>query len=98
MTFFKELEGDAAVLSIGGVFKQAPLFTLDGHLFAQAAGGFVRLAADGSTSKAKMRIVKLVTDAKLYRDPHGRLTVENGPKTKPLPEEKRQLLIGMAAA
>lgn len=94
MSYFKEIEGDVAILSIGGVFKQASLYTLDGYLFAQAAGGFVRLAADGSTSKSKMRIIKLVTDRALYQDALGRLTVEHNDNTKPIIEDKRLLLIG----
>ncbi|MBO6507320.1 MAG: hypothetical protein JJ979_02350 [Roseibium sp.] len=93
MSYFKEVEGDVAILAIGGVFKQCSLYTLDGYLFAQAAGGFVRLAADGSTSKSKMRIIKLVTDCDLYQDALGRLTVEQNDNTKPLVEDKRQLLI-----
>ena len=95
MSYFKPVEGDAAILSIGGVFKQADLYTLDGYLFAQAAGGFVRLAADGSTSKPKMRIIKLVTDRDLFQDALGRLTVVHNDNTKPLVENRRQqLLIG----
>ena len=94
MTYFQPIEGDAAILSIRGVYKQAKLYTMDGHLFAEASGGFVRLAADGSTSKEHMRIVKLVTDIELFKDPLGRLSVFRGSKNKPLIADDRQKLLG----
>ena len=97
MSYFKEVEGDVAILSIGGVFKQVPLYTLDGHLFAKAAGGFVRLNETGSTSKDRLRIVKLVTELDLYRDTHGRLTTVRGPKTRPIGQDNAAKLIAPPA-
>lgn len=93
MSYFKEIEGDCAILVSGGVYKQAPLFTMDGHLFAQTAGGYVRLARDGSTSKPKTRIQKLITDMPLYQDGLGRLTVQDGPRCKPLAAEHTRALL-----
>lgn len=52
MSFFKKVEGDAAILSSNGVFKQVDLYTRDGYVFAAYAGGFIRIMSDGSTSKA----------------------------------------------
>jgi hypothetical protein len=77
MTYLKELEGEQAILQEGGVFKPSPLYTRDGQLFAKAAGGFVRLAADGSTSKVsgRLRFTTLVMSSPLYRNPMGRLAV-----------------------
>ena len=34
MSFFKKVEGDAAVLVANGVFKQVDLYTRDGYVFA----------------------------------------------------------------
>lgn len=56
MSFFKEVEGEAAVLVIGGVYSQVPLYTRDGYLYAKYGSGFVRLMADGATTKAKLRL------------------------------------------
>lgn len=75
---FKALEGETAIIAVGGVFKQCDLFTWDGKLFAKTAGGFVRLKADGSTSKDKMRLEHLEYDGPLYRDRFGRLCVDEG--------------------
>lgn len=94
MTYFKELDtGDMAIIVSGGVFKQCKLFTMDGNLFAQDGSGFVRIAADGSTSKASVRIHKLVTDTPLFRDKLGRLSLEKT-GNKALTNDHQQKLIG----
>ena len=98
MSYFQEIEGDVAILTSGGVFKQAPLYVMDGNLFAKASGGFVRINATGGTSKPKLSVVKLVTDLKLFKDTHGRLTTQSGPKTKPLADEQVQKLIAPPSA
>lgn len=51
MSFFLPLEGDAAVLIDRGLYRQVPLATRDGYLYAKLAGGYVRLMADGSTTR-----------------------------------------------
>lgn len=70
---FKELEGDTAVVVIGGVYKQVDLYTRNGFLFCKAFGGFIRLYANGSTSKDKCRIDALSTEKDLFADRLGRL-------------------------
>jgi hypothetical protein len=75
---FKQLEGETAILKIGGVFKVADLYEREGKLFAAAAGGYVRLYANGSTSKDKLGIDALALDAPLYVDQLGRLCVSFG--------------------
>lgn len=97
MSYFTEIEGDAAILASRGTYRQAALYSWDGHLFAKSGGGFVRLAADGSTSKSDMRIVRLITDIALYRDPLGRLTIKQTGGAKPLPGENRQALLAAPA-
>lgn len=74
MSLFSEVVGDTAILSSGGVYKQASLFTREGYLFAQiSAGRFVRLYADGHTSKTNTHMIHLETTLELYRDRFGRL-------------------------
>jgi hypothetical protein len=75
---FEKMEGDRALLVQGGVFKQADLYQFAGALFARAAGGFVRLYANGSTSRPGMPFTYLETAAPLYRDQFGRLTLTDG--------------------
>jgi len=78
MGLFQKVEGSAAILSIGGVYKQVDLYTWDGALFANTSGGFVRLLEDGSTSKPKMQLKHLMLDAELFRDPLGKLYLAGG--------------------
>lgn len=56
MSFFKQAEGEAAILVSNGVYSQVDVYTRDGYLYAKIGGGFVRLMADGSTSKAKTQL------------------------------------------
>lgn len=97
MTYFKEIEGDAAIIASRGVYRQAQLYTFDGHLYARSGSGFIRLAVDGSTSKADTRIVRLITDIVLYRDQLGRLSVTAAPGAKPIPGETLQALLAPPA-
>jgi len=87
MTLFKEVEGDVAIVVTGGVFKQVPLYTRNGFLFAGVAGGFVRLKADGTTSKPHMRLEHLETELALHQDRLGRLGTADIPEAKPLSVE-----------
>ena len=73
MGMFKQIEGENAVIVEGGVYKQADLYARDGYLYAKAGGGFVRLYADGSTSKAKCRLDVMTFDKPLCTDKFGRL-------------------------
>lgn len=96
MGLFKHLEGENAVLVENGVYKQTDLYTRDGALFAKAGGGFVRLYADGSTSKAKCRIEALLMDGVLCRDKLGRLCDASVNGAQSLSALQEQLLIGGA--
>lgn len=96
--FFKQVEGAAAIIVEGGVHKQVEVYTRNGALFAKAAGGFVRLMADGSTSKAggKMRLDFIAIDDPLARTGLGALCLSDAPGAKALPMQERQKLIGAA--
>lgn len=73
MSLFKQIEGDSVVLATGGVYKVANLYTRNGYLFAAHAGGYVRLYANGSTSKDKCGIDTLLFEKPLHADAFGRL-------------------------
>lgn len=70
---FQHREGDCAIVSEGGVFKQVDVYERNGVLYAKTSGGFVRLYADGSTSKAKCRLDTLSVETPLYRSRLGYL-------------------------
>lgn len=94
MGLFVESEGDVAIISMAGVYKQVEVFTRDGYLYAKANGGFIRLMADGSTSKSMCRLDHLVTDLPLARDTYGKLCVSTNPGAKPLLDRQRAVLLG----
>jgi hypothetical protein len=96
MAFFKHLEGEAAVLVERGVYKQADLYQRDAHLYAKSSGGFVRLCADGSTSKPTVRLETLSFDGALFKDTFGRLLTAELPGSKAIAQDVRQKLLGAA--
>ena len=97
MSFFQEIEGEAAVLVEGGICKQVPLYKRDGYLYAKTGGGFVRLMADGSTSKAKLRLDFMSWEGQLARDGIGRLCTVEAVGAKPIDNTTAHKLIGGAA-
>lgn len=95
MGLFQEAEGACAILIENGVYKQVPVYTRNGFLYAKIGGGFVRLNNDNSTTKAKMRLDTLSYDEPLGTDPFGRLVdLAMVPGAKPLPQEVTQKLLG----
>lgn len=70
---FKQREGDAAVVVENGVFRQTDVYSRSGYLFAKFGPGFIRLYADGSTSKAKCRLDVLHVEGLVQQDRFGRL-------------------------
>lgn len=97
--FFQKVEGEAAILVENGVYKQVDVYIRNGMLFAKAGGGFIRLMADGSTTKAKCRLDTLSWDDCLYRDALGRLYGQKieGKNVKPLEGSDRDRLLGPPA-
>ncbi len=94
MGLFVEVEGEAAILVERGVYKQVPVFKRNGFLYAKASGGFVRLYADGSTTKAHCRLDTLTWDGALFRDSLGKLCSQEVSGATPLPQSQHQLLLG----
>lgn len=96
MSFFKQVEGEAAVIVENGVYKQVDLYTRDGFLYAKASGGFIRLMADGATSKAKCRMVFMSWSGQLYTDGMGKLAAERPTSGRPLLADEATKLLGGA--
>lgn len=97
MGLFQEVEGEAAILIENGVFKQVALYKRNGNLYAKNGGGFIRLNEDGSTTKAKCRLVALdwANPNTLGRDIHGRLCiVQETEGAKPLTFTSQTRLLG----
>lgn len=94
MSFFKEVEGEAAILVENGIYKQVPVYTRDGFLYAKVGGGFARIMADGSTTKAKLRLDFMSWSGPLFRDAMGRLCSAEVPGAKALDSDRAQKLLG----
>lgn len=94
MGLFQQVEGENVVVYENGAFKQTDLYLRDGYLYAKAGGGFVRLYADGSTSKAKCKLDVLTYDKPLFTDKLGRLCDASVQGGRALGREKEQLLLG----
>ena len=94
---FKELSGCVAVTAQNGVYQQVPVFARGGYLYAKNGSGFVRVYADGSTSKAKCFVDTLHVDTfNLYRDRLGRLCDASVDGAQPLPSKEVARLLGHA--
>ena len=96
MSYFKEVEpeGSVAIVSRNGVYQQCPLYTRNGMLFAKVGAGFVRLAANGSTSHPGTCLDTLIYDGEICQDQFGRLCEPSFPKAKPIPAQAKTLLLG----
>lgn len=99
MSFFKHIEGEAAVVVTNGVYQQVDLYERDGFLYAKIGSGFVRLSQDGSTTKAKTRLDFMSWTGPLYRDSLGRLAAREiaGLKTCKLDEPVERKLLGLSS-
>lgn len=76
---FTEITGAQVLLKQGGVFKPAKLYNMGGALFAASSGGYIRLYANGSTSKDKVHFGERHFDGALTQDRFGRLRVDADP-------------------
>ena len=96
MSAFKHIEGEYAIISQGGVYKQVDLYERDGLIYAKAAGGYVQLRYDGSTSKDKLRLQELSWEGPLHQTKFGKLCRPGAVDgSKPLDSAKKdQLLLG----
>ncbi len=99
MGFFQQVEGVACILSQNGGETQNDIYKRDGYLYAKSGNVFVRLNRDGSTTKAKVRLVHMTFDEDLFSDAMGRLCTGEVKTAKPLDHKvANQLLLGSDAA
>lgn len=94
MSFFKQVEGEAAILVNNGIYTQVDLYERDGYLFAKHGGGFVRLMADGSTSRAKLRLDFMSWEGPLCRDATGKLCRATATQARPLESDRARQFLG----
>ena len=80
---FRSVEGDSVTLVQNGVFKVCDLCERKGMVFARVSGGYVRLYANGTTSKDKLYVDTIWSAEDFYRDKLGRLSLRPGPDLKP---------------
>jgi len=89
---FQEIEGETAIIAVGGVYKEAQLYKRNhGELYAKAFGGFIRLKFDGATSKSGARLDTITIDT-LCRDKMGNLCTTMAPDRVELVREKLHYL------
>lgn len=60
----------AVILRAAGSYREAPLFLLEGYLYAKLGNGFIKLRAHGETSKPKTywSHIKTMTPIKVVFD------------------------------
>ena len=97
MSLFREVDNEVAIIVDRGVYRQVALYTRDGYLYAKAHGGFVKLYADGATTRPNCRLETITFDGMLCRDPLGRLCTDAVAKAVPLPTPDTQRLLGVIA-
>ena len=79
---FKKTEDAFAILFSKGVYRQAPLYTKGGELFAKYGSGFIRLYDKGTTSVPSVTHTDLIHAGKLVVGPIGRLSLTGDEKLK----------------
>ena len=100
MSGFRQREGDFAITSSGGVYKQVDVFERDGFLYVRHGSGFVQVSYDGSTTKATVRVDELnLLDGSLVCNATGRLAFAeaNVAGARTLPAD-RAAKLGLPAA
>jgi len=97
MGLFQKVEGATAILSQNGIYRQVNVYTRDHYVYAELGTGFIKLMADGSTTKARCRLDMIVHDDPLYVDSLGRLVTSNTCRgAKALSEPQTRRLLGEA--
>lgn len=94
MSAFKLIEGEYAIVSMSGTFKQVPLAERNGLLYAAVGGGYVQLRHDGSTSKDKLRLDEMSWEGTLAMNRFGKLCRPEVDGAKVLAAGVAQLLLG----
>lgn len=94
-TLFQQVEGAVAILNTKGVEQQVDVYTRNGFYYAEVSKGkFVRIYANGSTTKAAVRIDLLHSDDFIGVDRLGRLRHAEGDSVRPLTAEQQLRIEG----
>lgn len=92
---FSIVEGEVAILTSKGVFRQTTVYKRRGGIYAKWGSGFIRLRSDGGTSIPNVRVETLTWEGPLGTDVHGRLVDPNTyVGAKQINENHWQKLIG----
>jgi hypothetical protein len=98
MSFFKKIDGEGAICVEKGVYKQTEVYERDGFIYIKAAGGFVRVMADGSTSKLggslKLDFMTMPDSIRLAKSRYGYLCTAEVPDSKLLDKPATAKLLG----
>lgn len=91
---FKKLEGDSCIVRHKGVYRPADLYEFDGKLFAKVGAGYIRLRANGTTTKDGTMLEHMEFEGGLFQDKFGRLCTQPGEDRKEIAAQPDgQLLI-----
>lgn len=72
---FKKLDGDTAMIRKGGGYRPCDLYEWLGGLYVKMGSEYIRLRANGTTSKDGVTLEHLEYDGPLYADKFSRLAV-----------------------
>lgn len=73
MDFFTAIQEAQAILHSRGVYRQVPLFTRGGHVYARQGTGFIRLMQGGTTSSPNGKWIEIYMPEEVgsYREHQG---------------------------
>lgn len=91
MGLFQKVEGEVVIIHDRGTFKQLDVYAWNGFLFAKLGAGYVRLNADGSTSKPTATIRQLTWTGALNADTFGRLALPDTQGTRTVSDTTKLL-------
>lgn len=95
MSLFQIVENEKAILSNAGLYIQTDIYKLDGVLYAKLGSGYVRLYADCSTSKPKVRLVRLTGPMDIKRTPNSHLCLPEAENSTALHGHHRNVILGV---
>lgn len=91
--FFQKIDSHAAIIVENGVYRQVDVYRRGNRLFAKVGSGFIRLMADGSTTKAKARLDAISIEKPLYKSRMGHLLLVAEEGAKQLSDERISKII-----
>lgn len=95
MGLFQHVEGETAIIVERGVYRQVDVYIRDGILYAKSGSGFIKLNADGSTTKSHARLETLTWDGSpLAKTLYGALCENSRPGAKQLQAPEQLKLLG----